>query len=103
LYSRQVSNRKSLQAHRLSLSAQRYTPEVAARIRESIDGFAYMQDASPESSPRSYSIDEDDLQESVGDYEGFSVADQAKAVELQQLWQRQLQQDAVRHRQTSSG
>lgn len=103
LYSRQVSNRKSLQAHRLSLSAQRYTPEVAARIWQSIDGVAYMQDASPESSPRSYSIDEDDLQDSVGDDEEFSVYDQAKTVELQQLWQRQLQQDAVRYRQTHLG
>ncbi|DBA77591.1 TPA: hypothetical protein ACH3X1_009392 [Trebouxia sp. C0004] len=101
LYSRQVSNRKSLQAHRLSLSVQRYTPEVAARIWESIDGFAYMQDASPESSPRSYSIDEDD--HSVGDDEGSSFTDQAKTVELQQLWQRQLQQDAVRYRQTPAG
>ncbi len=102
-YSRQVSNRKSLQAHRLSLSAERYTPEVAARIWQSIDGFAYMQDASPESSPRSYSIDEDDLQESVGDDEGFSVDDQAKTAELQQLWQRQLQEDAICYRQTPSG
>jgi len=103
LYNRQVSNRKSLQAHRLSLSAERYTPEVAARIWQSIDGFAYMQDASPESSPRSYSIDEDDLQESVGDDEGFSVDDQAKTAELQQLWQRQLQEDAICYRQTPSG
>ncbi len=103
LYSRQVPNRKSLQAHRLSMSADRYTPEVAARIWQSIDGFAYMQDASPESSPRSYSIDEDDLQDYVGDDEGFPVTDQAKTVELQQLWQRQLQQDAICYRQTSSG
>ncbi len=102
-YSRPVSNRKSLQAHRLSLSAERYTPEVAARIWQSIDGFAYMQGASPESSPRSYSIDEDDLQESVRDDEDFSVADQAKTVELQQLWQRQLQKDAIHFRQTPSG
>ena len=100
LYSRQVSNRKSLQAHRLSLSAERYTPEVAARIWQSIDGFAYMQDASPESSPCSYSIDEDDLQDSDED---FSVTDQAKTIELQQLWQRQLQQDAIHYRKTPSG
>ncbi|DBA67929.1 TPA: hypothetical protein ACH3X2_014131 [Trebouxia sp. C0005] len=103
MHSRQVSNRKSLQAHRLSLSARRYTSEVAARRRQSIDGFAYMQDASPESSPCSYSIDEDGLQDSVGDDEEFPVTDQAKTVELQQLWQRQLQQDAIHYRQTPSG
>ena len=96
------SNRKSLQAHRLNMSAERYTPEVAATIWQSIDGFAYMQEESPETSPRSYSIDEDDLQESVGDDEGFSVADQAKTVELQQLWQRQLQKDALCYRQITS-
>ncbi len=61
-----------------------------------------MQEESPETSPRSYSIDEDDLQESVGDDEGFSVADQAKTVELQQLWQRQLQKNALCYRQTIS-
>ena len=62
-----------------------------------------MQDASRESSPRSCSIDEDDLQESVGDEDDFPVADEAKTVELQQLWQRQLQKDAVCYRQTQSG
>ena len=103
LYNRPVSNRKSLQAHRLSLSAERYTPEVAARIWQSIDGFAYVQEKSLETSPRSYSIDEDDLQDSVGDDEDFSVDDEAKTAELQQLWQHQLQKDAICCRQTPSG
>lgn len=100
------SRRTSLQAHRLSLSAQRYTSEVAARIQQSIDGLGHMPDASPERRPCCV-IDEGDLQEEVADghcrspddltdSQYGSFTDQAEVFKLQQLWQHQLQHAAMR-------
>ncbi len=92
LQSGTASSRRSLHAHRLSLSCQRYTSEVAARIRQSIDGFEYMQDASSLTSRRSFSIDEEDLNDDVTDDHNRSESDQAEIVRLQRLWQHHLQQ-----------
>ena len=50
--------RKSLQAHRLSLSCQRYTSEVAARIWRDISDFDYLDHCNPEDSPQSHSLDD---------------------------------------------
>lgn len=94
-HTRRGSCRKSLQAHRLSLSAQRYTSKVAARIRRSIDGFDYMQDASPDRHPCSYSIDEEEVQDCVAEDDVASFSEQAKIAELQTLWQHQVRQGAL--------
>ena len=50
--------RKSLQAHRLSLSCQRYTSEVAAKIRRDISNFDYLESTNPADSLQSHSLDD---------------------------------------------
>ena len=83
--------RQSLQSHRLSVSAQQYTSQVAPRIRQSIEGFDYMQEASPYSSPSSFCVHEDDLQDELADEPCTPALDQRQIRQLQCLWTYHLQ------------
>ena len=83
--------RQSLQSHRLSVSAQRHTSRVASRIRQSIEGFGYMQEASPNSSPSSFCILADDLQDELADEPYTPALDLNQIRQLQRLWTYHLQ------------
>lgn len=85
-------SRQPLHAHRLSVSGLEDTsgPD-AVRKRRSVGNFDFMQDPSPESSPRSFSICEDDLHDDLEDEPCLPSLDQREVRRLQRLWQYHLQ------------
>ena len=84
-------SRQSLHAHRLNVSGLEDMSADAVRVRRSVRGFDYMQDTSPESSPRSFSICEDDLRDDLADEPYLPALDQREVCRLQRLWQYHLQ------------
>ena len=83
--------RRSLHAHRLSLSARQYTSAVASRLRLSVEGFDYLQDASPQSSPCSFSISNADLQDDMADEPYTPALNQREVRRLRRLWKHHMQ------------
>lgn len=83
--------RQSLHAHQLSVPGVVGTSAAAARVQQSVGGFDYMQDPSPESSPRSFSICEHDLRDDLADEPYLPALDQREICCLQRLWQYHLQ------------
>lgn len=79
-------SRHSLHAHRLSVSGLEDTS--AAAWPGGIDG---MQETSPESSPRSFSICEHDLHDDLADDPHLPALDHREVCRLQRLWKYHLQ------------
>lgn len=84
-------SRRSLHAHRLSVSGLEDISADAVRERRSVGNFDFMQDPGPESSPHSFSICDDDLHDDLEDEPCLPALDQREICRLQRLWQYHLQ------------